>query len=387
VALGAIAVVVILLAVLILPSSNTPPQLKPSIQVTYAGARQLGDPADAGYQGGNRSLVYAVGVGFPTAFSVSPGDSILATGGLPPVTIGCVWSPSVPGNLTVPALSANPSSGAVPFWELVYKNLTGGIVVAVEDGAASVVDTLTGSECGSSLTRLASIPDGAIDSSAAMASFASYDAPFLSHFTNLAAEFELLPQGALPTPGTSLWSMVLLDCSGYGSIFEGYVNVSTGAPVSADTNVGQECNGSPPNNPIQNSLGLGSVYQSANTTNYESFRINVTSATDDVAWSDLSFALVDFDPLDLPPPAGAEFSIPETTGWSLDAMNATNVTMATFSPTNWSWSSGDAALLEPGDALQIQLNSTLESIPPFGQFTLFVGGQGAFSGLAAEELV
>lgn len=352
--------------------------------LTFSQARAVADQLDATFQGGHRTLVFAAGVGFNVT-TIVPSVALVLQGanGLPPIYRGCSGIALVQGQVAVPAGYGRLGSGALPAWAMVYKNASGGIIVNVVDGVGTVVSTLSGPSCGTSLGRL-SLPKTVVDSSDAMTALGPYAGPFLARFSNVDVHYLLLPKGSLLTPVASAWSVALEDCTSNRTAFDGWVNSTTGRASSAETLVGLECRSSlnTTTDYLPNALALGPSYVSASTATYVDYRINVTSATQSIVWSDLGLLLAEDNPLGVANVTVGALTIPLTSGWSAQALGPANRTIAAFDPATWSWSGGIQQPIAAGDQLLIQLtgalvaNETASSPYHLG----LVGGQNAFWG-------
>lgn len=392
-AVAAIVVVALLLLIVVVPALRPSGSGSKGGALTFYGARAVGDQLDAAYQGGNRSVVYAVGVGFnvsttlPVQSLVS--ESTYAT--LVPPAWDCFQTALVNGNVTVPALQGNRSTGALPAWGLIYMNATGGIVVNVVNGVGTVVTTLSGPYCGQALAN-ESLPSTVVDSSDMMSALVAYDTPFFSRFSNLDEVYQLIPaNGSWLYPGTPIWSAVTWDCSSNRTGFTGVVDPATAQPITAQTTLGSGC-GLPfgGNNSLQNALSVRFPYQTANTTTLLEYRSNITSASANITWSNLSVLLEAPNAV-----AGPNYTLPGglwttlTSGWSLEALGPGNTTIATYNASTWSWSGQSQQVISAGDQFQFELNRSLASIVSaltYPTLMGWLGGLGTFYGSLLVEL-
>jgi len=245
VVVAAVVVVVgLLVAFVVLPALTS--SGGPSGPLTYANARPIADSAMSGYAGGGWTALFAVGLVTPTSESFPVNASALGNVSSTGCTYTIVTSAST---YTVPAFTGNRSAGVTPAWEFVYRNAAYTLAFAsVINGQATVLATITGTECAFVAALLTPIPGNAIDSSSAAADVAPDAQAFLTAHPNASAEFALI--GGLSGFGRSIpteWSITYTTCAvtpsptGTGEQFNATVNALTGAVTHAQTNDSAVC--------------------------------------------------------------------------------------------------------------------------------------------------
>jgi len=239
-----VIVVVLLVAFIVLPSLTS--SGGPSGPLTYSGAKPIADGAMSGYQGGGWTLLFAAGLVTPTSETFPVNTSAL--GNLS--SSGCTYH-IVTGaaTYTVPAFTGNRSAGETPAWEFGYRNASDTLAFAsVLNGTATVLATITGTECAFFAQLLTPIPGNVIDSSQAAADVAPDAGAFLAAHPNASGEFALL--GGINFLGHTVpaeWSIIYTTCTltpnptGTGEMFNATVNALTGAVSGAQTNNSAVC--------------------------------------------------------------------------------------------------------------------------------------------------
>jgi len=240
----AVVVVVLLIAFVVLPSLSS--SGAPSGPLTYSGAKPIADSAMSGFEGGGWTLLLAAGLVTPTSQSFSTNASALGNLSSSGCTYQLVTSAST---YTVPAFTGNRSAGETPAWEFGYRNDADTLAfVSVLNGKATVLATVTGTECAFFAQLLIPIPGNVIDSSQAAADVASDVGAFLAAHPSASAEFALL--GGFNFLGhviPSEWSIVYTTCpvtpnpTGTGDRFNATVNALTGAVSGVETNTSAAC--------------------------------------------------------------------------------------------------------------------------------------------------
>ena len=379
-----VVAVVVVAAVLFVarPKSSTTGPTNSSRTLTFGEARSVAERGEAAFQGGNRSLVYAVGFGTSVRTVLPPG-ALVNPDGVFPIGAGCSVTVLSPNNTTFPAFDGDWSTGAVPVWQMLYRNATGGNLLDVIDGVASVVATLSGSFCGSSLGRLTPLSSNTTDSPAVLGALSSYAAPFHSVAKNTMDIYYLLPAGSLQTPDAPAWSIEISDCGPIHSAFTGRVNASSGVVVGAQTGVGWEC-GLPSNRSLRsatsNLLDMDFPYEIANTSSYSESRLNITFVNGTITWAGLSALLEQSNPFGVATENPFALLLPLTSGWTLTALDPSNATLATYDPASWTWSGGGARPIVAGDQLEIRLISSVRDGGYASPLVFSLGGTGAFWG-------
>jgi len=240
-----VVVVVLLVAFVVLPSI-TSSSSGPSGPLTYSGAKPIAAGAMSGFDGGGWTLLFAAGLVTPTNESIPTNTSALGNLSSSGCSYTLVTSAST---YTVPAFTGNRSAGATPAWEFGYRNGTDALGIAsVINGKASVLATITGSECAFFAQLLTPIPGNAIDSSQAAADVEPDAAAFLAAHPSASAEFAIL--GGLNFLGHTVpaeWSVIYSTCAlapnptGTGAQFNATVNALTGAVSGVQTNTNAVC--------------------------------------------------------------------------------------------------------------------------------------------------
>ena len=244
VVVAVVIVVVLLVAFVVLPTLTSSGGA--SGPLTYANARPIADRAMSGYEGGGWTLLFAVGLVTPMNESFPVNTSAL--GNL--TSTGCTYHLVTSATTyTVPAFTGNRSAGETPAWEFAYRNASDTLAIAsVINGQASVLATITGTECAFVAALLAPIPGNAIDSSQAAANVAPDAHAFLTAHPDASAEFALV--GGFSFFGQSepsQWSIVYTTCAvtasptGTGEQFNATVNALTGAVTHTQTNNSAVC--------------------------------------------------------------------------------------------------------------------------------------------------
>jgi len=239
-------VVVVLLAFVVLPSLSSSSG-GASGPLTFANAKPIAAGTMSGYQGGGWTLLFAVGLVTPTSETFPTNTSAFGNLSSSGCTYHLVTSAS---SYTVPGFAGNRSSGETPAWEFGYRNASDTLAIAsVINGQASVLATITGSECAFFAELLTPIPGNVIDSSQAAADVAPYAEAFLSAHGNASAEYALIGGinflGHAPTE----WSVTYTTCTvtpnptGTGEQFNATVNGLTGAVSGVQTNDSAACGG------------------------------------------------------------------------------------------------------------------------------------------------
>ena len=239
-----VVVVVVLVAFVVLPSLSSSGGA--SGPLTYAKAEPIASGAMSGYQGGGWSVLFAVGLATPTSESFPTNTSALGNLSSSGCTYHLVTSAS---SYTIPGFIGNRSSGETPAWEFGFRNTSYTLAIAsVINGQASVLATITGTECAFFAELLTPIPANVIDSSQAAADVQPYAQAFLSAHPNATAEFAVL--GGLNFLGRTTpteWSVIYTTCavtpnsSGTGEQFNATVNGLTGAVSGVQTNNSAVC--------------------------------------------------------------------------------------------------------------------------------------------------
>jgi hypothetical protein len=371
------AVVVILAAGFVLVPSSSPSTSNPSVD--FGAARNSANAALTGYAGGPWTLVRVSGID-PRISTVIP-NSLFTVGSISflpcPETVVTFGA-----NVTVPSYSGPIEAGDSSFWQLTYRNATEGAVVDVVDGASSIALTLTGSQCAAALAAMPAIPLAAVSSEAASAALGPYDGAFLAQFPDAGGSFGLapLPQVGFPYP---VWDFVYEACPADHASFGGTVNVSTAYVLVAQTAVGA-C-GAPALSmgeiDLATSLTLTFPGLVANGSSGAVYESTILTSSNNVTWANLLPLLSDpIIPVDAPHPVNVTTGgVPVTSGWSLTALDPSNVSIATFDPSTWAWSGDSGAMIQANETFQIELTGGLVDNP----WLLFsVGGQGAFYGQA-----
>jgi hypothetical protein len=242
---AAIVVVLIVLLVAVVPALKLGSSNGGGAE-TYSVARPQADGAMSGFPGGGWSALVAIGI--DSAFSESVPVSKASGGSNCAVQL----SPGAGANETVPAFTGNRTSGAAPAWELLYRNSSGAIaIVAVIDGSATVLGTVSGPLCSGVFGLFLPIPAGVIDSSQVGQAVAADAQPFLSSHANVTADYGLLGGTSfLGFTSNARWSVVYSTCavgpsaSGTGSEFNATVDATTGQVISDQTTASVTCTGS-----------------------------------------------------------------------------------------------------------------------------------------------
>jgi hypothetical protein len=336
--------------------------------LTYDQARPIADRTAAGFAGGGWALLVSAGLVSPVA-ETAP----LPTGSLS--SLHCTFTVvSGTGNFTLPAYSGNRSSGAAPAWEFVYRNASGGVaLVSVVNGQGEVLGTFSGGECSLLFALFAPVPSNVIDSSLAAAAVAPYANAFLSGHANASAEFGLV--GGILAGSSSRgpeWSIAYSTCAlsstatGTGAVFNATVNATSGRVISFSTVLSEACGSRQTPYSLSNSLVFGSAVILTHPP-FTNATFQVDQASNGIAWDNLTAQVQNGSAI-----------VPN--GWTLTAVTASNMTIATFDPSTQLWSSGGTTAIAAGDRLLLSATVSVSGD------TLQLIGAGQFGGTAALPL-
>jgi hypothetical protein len=160
-------------------------------------------------------------------------------------------------NLTLPAFAGTPSSGHASLWEFFYQNVStqAVAVVAVENGAATVLGTISSPECTDVFGIIHPIPADVLDSPAIGAAVGANASAFLAAHPNASAVYGLIgPVAALfagPAIGAK-WVVEFSTCAltpnptGVGAEYNASVNATSGVQFYSQTVPTESCASDPP---------------------------------------------------------------------------------------------------------------------------------------------
>lgn len=375
---AAIAVVIVIIAVvsgavLIRPGS-TPS--KAATQVDFVTARQRANSTLAGYGMGPWTLVSVIGINDPSSISVA--NTYLT---VQPQIPGLDCNRTVVGlgaNITVPSSSWTNGNGSATLWELTFRNVTAGVIVDVLQGVATVAVSLTGAGCAASLAAMPPVSVTASSSHAAAQALEPYDAAFFARFPNATGSFGEWSSSIFGYP-YPIWVVDYDVCPSVHAQFVAELNISTDYVLNAGTEVGA-C-GPLDAEPLQlvQSLNFGDgSWLVSNGTQGAVYDWNVTGVNNNVTWANLLPLATESLAVSSPPPVNAtEASIPVTSGWNLTARTPSNSTIATFDPTDWSWSGDTSERIQQNDSIQVVVTGPAVDDP---SFVIWLGGAGDFYG-------
>lgn len=373
IAVAVVVIAVISVAVLVRPTTAPP---KAVTQVDFVTARQRANSTLAGYGVGPWTLVSVIGINDPNSVSIA-NTYLTAMPQFP--ALAC--NRTVVGlgtNITVPSSSWTNGNGSAVLWELTFRNATAGAIVDVLDGVATIAVSLTGAMCGSSLAGLPPVTVAASSSRAAAEALEPYDSAFFARFPNATGSFG---EWSSPIVGYAypIWVVALDACPAIHATFVAELNISTDYVLTAGTEVGA-CGG-PSLGPLQleQSLNFGDGgWQVSNGTQGAVYDWNVTGVSNNVTWADTLPLAIEPVVLSSPPPTNAtDASTPVTSGWNLTARTPANATIATFDPTDWSWSGDTSELVEQNDSVQVVVTGPAADDP---YLFIELGGEGTFYG-------
>lgn len=373
VAIGVVVIVVIALVVVVLP--GTSPSASSGGGVGFSTARERANSTGAGHGGGPWSLIYATGLAvsssvvIPNGLRGFPGPLFFPCG-QPIVGLGA--------NITVPGEPGAVMSGNASFWQLTYRNATGGAVVDVLGGVPTLVVVLNGTACGAALAGIPAIPAGAVSSTVAARSLTPYDQAFAAEFPSAYADYGLGAASILDEYPYPVWYIEYNACTTDDVTFVGTLNVSTSYVLNAGTNVGSCGLISAGHYPLPSSLSVNGFGMVSNGTEGAVWDWNVSGIDNNVTWADL-LPLITEPVGSFPPPGGnvTDAWIPVTSGWNLTALTPGNASIATFDPGTWSWSGDSSALIQLNDSIRIVLTGPLVDAL---YLEANLGGQGQFLG-------
>jgi hypothetical protein len=367
-----IVIVVVAIVLVVLPGTGS--TASASGAVGFSTARDRANSTLVGHGGGPWTLIYVTGF-------ASPSSQVIPNGlrGFPgPFFVPC--SQPVVGlgtNITVPAVPGAVAGGNATFWQLVYRNATGGAAVDVVNGVPTIAVLLDGTACGAGLAKIPAIPPVAASSAVAERALTPYDQAFVTQFPSANAVYGLSAFGPSDYP-YPVWYVEFNACSTDDATFLSTLNVSTAYVLGAGTEVGNCGSVGSGTYSLQLSLSLNGLGLVSNGTEGAVNDWNVSGVANNVTWADLLPLLT--EPLGtFPPPGGnvTQASVPEITGWNLTALTPANASIATFDPGTWSWSGDSGALIQLNDSIRVVLTGQVADDP---LLTGWLGGQGKFVG-------
>lgn len=243
-------VIVILVLVLVLPplfTSSSGTGGTSSKALSYDQARPIAKGAVANYQGGNWEILFASGYASNESFSVAINASLSAILGA-----YCTYTPTPghAGNVTIPGLTDNRTSGIAPGWAFAFYNGTAVALVTVLGGHGTVVGTFSGGYCRLIGLVTSAVPPNVIDSTAAAQSVAAPSSAFRAAHPDASALFAIFGGATLPTQSVGLeWMVVYSTCTPTtpagtnGYTFNATVNALNGTLLTTPTTSPTVCSG------------------------------------------------------------------------------------------------------------------------------------------------
>ena len=378
VAAAIIVAIVILILVLVLPSVFGPSSGSggPSSEgLTYDHARPIAQGAVAGFQGGGWTILFAAGYAVNESYSVPVNESISALSGS-----YCTFAPapSLSGNLTIPGIVGNLTSGVASGWVFAFDNSAGNVaLVGVLGSEGTVLGTLSGTYCGLFFGLLSPVPGDVIDSTAAAQAVAVPSSGFRAAHPNATALFAIIGGFRFGQTVGPEWTVEYTTCTpstpngAPGSTFNATVDALNGTVVSYTTIPNAVCSGtsSPSITPLSSALSVVYVtgFSSGSTHLYN---LTVTSASDGVTWQDATPEITG--------PGG--IPIGSGTSWSVTVTDYSGTPIASYTSTSTAWSGAANQPIVPGDWLLVSSSASLAA-----DF-LVLQGNGAFSGSFATPL-
>lgn len=369
----AIAIILVIsLAVLILPRSSPS---GPGASVDFVTARQRANASLDAYGVGPWTLISVWGFNNLTATTIPNTYRTLFLQFQRPDCNQTVVG--LGANITVPASPSAVGNGSAAFWELVYRNATAGAIVDVVNGAATVGVALTGAQCGASLAAFPAVPETATSSGSVAAALDVYDVAFSDEFPHTLGVLGITTD-QIAGYTYPIWVVEYSACPAAHVTFVAELNVSSNYVLSADTTVGSCAALSLVGPQLEADLGLAPAWEAANGSAGAEYVWNVTAVSHNATWADLlPLATEHVGTFPTPPGNVTQAWIAVTTGWNVTARTESNVTVATYDPSSWSWSGNEDSLIQENDSIEVVITGPQVDNP---YFSLFLGGAETFYG-------
>ena len=367
------AVVVILLLVLVLPSVLGPSSGSGSGSggssgaMSFKQARPVAVSTVAGYQGGGWALLFAGGYAVNASYSLPINGT---TSSLSGSYCTYVPAPGASGNVTLPAMTGNLSSGVASAWLFAFRNGAGDVaLVDVVSGQGAVLGSLTGSSCASLFGLLAAVPGNVIDSTQVAAAVAVQSSAFRAANPDFTAIFGII--GGVSFLGQTVgseWQVEYSTCAPtapagtIGTVFNATVDALNGTVIYYQT-TSTGCSGgtSGGSTPLGSVLALSLVGESSNSATYL-YNLSVDSAANGVTWTDTV--------PEITTPGGTPISTP----WYLTATDNAGNPIAYYNSSSSAWSGASGQPISAVDGVTISSPVSLS-----GDLAVFQG-VGAYSG-------
>ncbi len=372
--IAVVVVVLLLLLVLVLPSlfgsssgSGTSPK-----GLTYDQARPIAKNAVSNYSGGGWAILLAFGYTVRESFTLPVNATAQGLSGST-----CTFTPAAnsSASITIPAVTANLTSGVASGWLFMFRNAVGNLsLVTVTGNPGTVLGAISGSACSTGFGLLATVPPNVMDSSRAAAAVANQSSAFRSAHPNATVIFGLV--GGFSFLVGPEWDVMYTTCtpstpSGTpGSQFNATVGGLNGTVLSYATS-SVTCSSITPTG--SSSTPLGSVLGVALFSEYSSGSTNLYNMTVEMAASGLTW-------LDTIPEITGVGGLVISSPWTLTATDSAGAVVATYSSSSTSWTGSPSYLISAGDGL------TVSSPVQLGGDALILQGTGAYSGSIGTTL-
>jgi hypothetical protein len=250
----AVVVVVVIVAIVVTDLGPGPPSI-PSGAISYGQAAPGANYSVGSFQKPTAwSLLYVAGLESSVA---EPAALALSDLGVSNCSISSGSGSGVPANLTLPAFAGSPTSGHAPLWEFFYQNFStqAVAVVVVENGAATVLGTISSPECTDIFSIIDPIPAGVLNSPVIGAAVGANASAFLTAHPNASAVYGLIGPVSSFFAGTGIgakWVVEFSTCAltpnptGVGAEFNASVNATSGHVFYSQTVPTESCASDPP---------------------------------------------------------------------------------------------------------------------------------------------
>jgi hypothetical protein len=358
--------VALILAVILVPGALRSNSVSTNGPVTYSSALSRADRALDTFHGGPWSLVVVQG-GYTGDLLVWLFTQAAYFG----FQCNATFQPGYSDNTTTPLNTGGVAAGLASTWILVYTNGTAGALVAVMDGQAAVLATLTGTSCVPNLNAHNPVPMDVIDSSQATADLTQAYAPLLALDPDPTGILNLVTSDH-GYPVNATWEVSLGNCSS-NTDFTGDVNATTGEWLGSYFEVGSPCSEYAKVTDIFTALTFGSSPNITENATSLTFSIPVISESTGITWANLSSLLEQANGTTLP---AAQIHTLLTSDWNLTANAPGGASIAWYDPATWSWSSEADTPIETGDSFTVVVTGNAAS----AQLLFELGGVGEYVG-------
>lgn len=282
---------------------------------------------------------------------------------------------STVASFAIPA-SGNLSLGSSADWVFIFHGSAGLLVVTVASGSATALGTLTGSTCLTTFATVQAIPSGVEDSSTASLALDQRGGfAFLrAHATAISTLFISGPISVAGHTLSSSWEVGYSACDAAaagtsGAEIDASIDAESGT-VTSVSNTTVSCGfstgspgGSGGGNALSADLSLAPPAEASAGTNFW-YNFTINAASGGLTYGDLVFFVESS--------AGQVVPISGT----MSAIHLTGTTLASYSLTSASWTSGGTTSVSNQDVLSLQ---TATNIGSAGDL-LYVIGTGSITG-------